>query len=29
MKYLVTLFAGWVLGGATLVYVLMRGEKYR
>ena len=27
MKYLVTLFAGWVLGGATLITVLMWGEK--
>ncbi len=29
MKYLLTLFAGWVLGGVTLIAILMRGEKYK
>lgn len=29
MKYLGTLFAGWVLGGVTLIAILMRGEKYK
>lgn len=29
MKYLATLFCGWVLGGMTLIYVLMRGEKFK
>lgn len=29
MKYLAALFIGWVAGGATLIAVLLRGEKYK
>ena len=29
MKYLGLLFIGWVAGGATLIAVLLRGEKYK
>ena len=29
MKYLGTLFCGWVLGGVTLIAILMRGEKFK
>ena len=29
MRYLTALFVGWVLGGATLIAVLMKGEKYK
>lgn len=28
MKILVALFIGWVAGGATLIAVLLHGEKY-
>ncbi len=27
MRYLTALFVGWVLGGATLIAVLMHGER--
>ncbi len=29
MKYVLAAFIGWVAGGATLIAVLLRGEKYK
>lgn len=29
VKYLLALFIGWVAGGATLIAILLRGEKYK